>query len=82
MDGDVKQFLHLLIYCCHMNTIASITVLTQMTFKNLQSVCSVLVWGNLIIIIASPDWLKVKYNINRIKNRNFTATATDYLQII
>ena len=41
MDGDVKQFSNLLIYCCHMNTIGSVTALSQIRFKSVEA-CAVL----------------------------------------
>ena len=75
MDGDVKQFSNLLIYCCHMNTIGSVTVISQITFKASKRVQCWNVWIFIILhhyhyITSQIGW----NNINIIKNRNFTAT--------
>ena len=40
MDRDVKPFLLLLISCCYMNIIGSVTFLSQITFKSLEA-CAV-----------------------------------------
>ena len=52
MDGDVKQFSNLLIYCCHLNTIGSVTALSQITFKSVEA-CVVLKCNTLVSRVMS-----------------------------
>ena len=65
-----------------MNTIGSVTILSQITFNNVEA-CAVFKHAEiyhvkLITIITSPakqaDRMKVKHNMNTVKIRNFTAT--------